>query len=118
MQLMQFPFLVALLCMGSICVFAVLRVANIDEPLRITWLMPALFAGVVLSFAVQFFAFILPAFRPYPYVDDWIYVAPLQFTSLSEWVTWAFAQWGDHRIPIQKITNLCCMAPGAQTNRQ
>ena len=67
--------------------------------------MPSLFSGVVLCIAAPFFFFVLPAYRPYPYVDDWIYVLPLQFTSLSQWVTWTFEPWGDHRIPIQKVTN-------------
>ncbi|WP_143026217.1 hypothetical protein [Paraburkholderia fungorum] len=43
--------------------------------------------------------------RTYAYADDWIYALPLKFTSLHNWITWAFAQHVDHRIPIQKLSN-------------
>jgi len=66
----------------------------------------------MVKIAVQFFAIIitayffiefLPYFRPYPYADDWIFTAPIQFTSLKDWISWLFEQHVDHRIPIQKL---------------
>lgn len=103
---MSYPFLFAVLCMGPIFLFSLMRAANINSDMKPpAWLLPALFTGVVLAISVQFFFFILPAFRPYAWVDDWIFTVPLQFTSLSEWVKWIFAQHVDHRIPIQKIVS-------------
>jgi len=63
------------------------------------------FALVTGSIAMEFFTRILPPFRPYAFADDWIYALPLKFTSAREWITWAFAQHVDHRIPIQKLSS-------------
>ena len=59
----------------------------------------------VLLIAIGFFTIVLPGFRPYAWVDDWIYATPLHFSSASEWFSWIFAQHVDHRIPFQKATN-------------
>ncbi len=64
-----------------------------------------IFALVTGSIAIEYFTRILPPFRPYAFADDWIYALPLKFTSAHQWVTWAFAQHVDHRIPIQKLSN-------------
>ena len=44
-------------------------------------------------------------FQPYPYADDWIYQTPLQYKSLHQYITWAFSQHVDHRIPVQLASN-------------
>ncbi|MFM0087598.1 hypothetical protein PQR46_11780 [Paraburkholderia sediminicola] len=62
------------------------------------------FALVTGSIALEFFTRILPPFRPYAFADDWVFALPLKFTSVREWVTWAFAEHVDHRIPIQKFS--------------
>lgn len=61
--------------------------------------------AAMASIAVIFYSSILPVFRPYAWVDDWIYAKPLSFTSASQWISWLFAQHADHRIPLQKATN-------------
>ncbi len=60
---------------------------------------------VAITIAYLFYANILPHFRPYAWVDDWIYARPLEFTTLQEWWVWLWQQHVDHRIPIQKLTN-------------
>ena len=60
---------------------------------------------VVITIAYLFYADILPHFRPYAWVDDWIYARPLEFRTLHEWWVWLWQQHVDHRIPIQKLTN-------------
>jgi hypothetical protein len=67
--------------------------------------MTVVYGLAVVFIATQFFAHVLPDFRPYPYADDWIYALPLKFSTVSEWIEWAFAQHVDHRIPIQKLSN-------------
>ena len=62
--------------------------------------------GLVLILGAVFFTSVLPPFRPYPYVNEWIYRLPFSFTSASQYLQWAFAQHVDHRIPIQKAVPL------------
>jgi hypothetical protein len=59
--------------------------------------------GLILILVVVFLSTVLPPFRPYPYSDEWIYRLPFSFTSLSEYIRWAFSQHVDHRLPIQKL---------------
>lgn len=91
-------FFASLACVGTL--------ANVRKQLfQRSSTMPIIFAIVTVSIAGEFFMQILPALRPYAYADDWIYALPLKFTSVQDWVTWAFAQHVDHRIPIQKLSN-------------
>jgi len=60
--------------------------------------------------ALLFYIAVLPHFRPYAWVDDWIYTKPLGFTTLSEWWRWLWQQHVDHRIPIQKLTNFLVLS--------
>jgi hypothetical protein len=59
--------------------------------------------GLMLVIAVGFYGVILPAFRPYPYADEWVYQVPFSFESGWAFIQWAFVQHVDHRIPIQKV---------------
>jgi hypothetical protein len=59
--------------------------------------------GLVLILGAVFFTSVLPPFRPYPYADEWTYRLPFSFTSVTQYLQWAFAQHVDHRIPIQKF---------------
>jgi hypothetical protein len=74
------------------------------SPYRLSFLM-FIHGLVVVFIALQFYVQVLPGLRPYAYADDWIYAQPLKFSSVSQWVDWAFVQHVDHRIPIQKLTN-------------
>ncbi|MGB8887959.1 MAG: hypothetical protein WCC87_14610 [Candidatus Korobacteraceae bacterium] len=61
--------------------------------------------GVTGIITFVFYYHVLPPFRPYPYADDWIYQTPLQYKSLHQYITWAFSQHVDHRIPVQLASN-------------
>jgi len=58
---------------------------------------------VAITIAYLFYSDILPHFRPYAWVDDWIYSKPIEFETFREWWSWLWQQHVDHRIPIQKL---------------
>jgi len=60
---------------------------------------------VIATIAFIFYVKVLPHFRAYAWVDDWIYTKPIQFTTINEWWGWLWSQHVDHRIPLQKLTN-------------
>lgn len=55
-------------------------------------------SGVILFI---FLAFAYPITRPYPFTDDWTYVA-IQGTGLENLLSWLIAPHNDHRIPVMK----------------
>lgn len=94
----------------SMLLFAVLACAETllrrpKQVLERSDTVTVVFTLVTGSIALEFFTRILPPFRPYAFADDWVFALPLKFTSAREWVTWAFAQHVDHRIPIQKLSS-------------
>ncbi|MGO1072237.1 hypothetical protein [Lysobacter sp. CA199] len=51
-----------------------------------------------------FMALMFPLLKPYPYSDDWSYLAELA-TGSSLTLDWIFGLHNDHRIPIQKLVH-------------
>jgi hypothetical protein len=97
----NFPAMSALFFAALICAETLFR--RPKQILERSDTVTIVFALVTGSIALEFLTRILPPFRPYAFADDWVFALPLKFTSVREWVTWAFAQHVDHRIPIQKL---------------